>query len=149
MVKQSGFAGGEIQSQFPELEYGTDFDFFAFPGAQGVQGGSDWMMAFSDEPAVQAVFAYLTSEQGARNWAEVGFDLSPNLAAGDAYQDPSLQSRAEILNEAEGFTADIGDSIPGGFGSAEWTAIISYLNGTDIESALAEPAQIQAEQTGN
>lgn len=148
MVKQSGFAGGEIQSQFPELEYGVDFDFFGFPGAQGVQGGTDWMMAFSDEPAVQAIFAYLSSETGGRQWAEVGFDLTPNLAAGDAYTDASLQSRAEILAEAAGFSADIGDTIPGGFGSAEWTAIISYLNGDDIDAALEEPAQIQAEQLG-
>ncbi len=149
MVKQSGFAGGEIQSQFPELEYGVDFDFFGVPGAQGVQGGSDWMMAFSDEPAVQAIFAYLTSEAGARQWAEVGFDLTPNLAAGDAYQDPSLQSRAEILAQAEGFSADIGDSIPGGFGSAEWRAIIAYLSGDDVEAALSEATQIQQEQSGN
>ena len=33
MVKQSGFAGGVVSEQFPELEYGTDYDFFAFPGA--------------------------------------------------------------------------------------------------------------------
>ena len=43
MVKQSGFAGGVVAEQFPELEYGTDYDFFAFPGAQGMQGGADWL----------------------------------------------------------------------------------------------------------
>ena len=33
MVKQSGIADGEIAKQFPDLQYGTDYDFFAFPGA--------------------------------------------------------------------------------------------------------------------
>ncbi len=148
MVKQSGFAGGEIMNQFPDLEYGVDFDFFGFPGAQGVQGGSDWMMAFSDEPAVQAIFAYLTSEAGARRWAEVGFDLTPNSAAADAYVDPGLANRAQILAEAGGFAPDIGDSIPGGFGNAEWTAIIAAVSGDDIAEALGAATEIQAEATG-
>src|SRR5690606_4865815 len=28
MVKQSGFAGGTITTQYPSLEFGTDYDFF-------------------------------------------------------------------------------------------------------------------------
>jgi alpha-glucoside transport system substrate-binding protein len=147
MVKQSGFAGGEIQNQFPDLEYGVDYDFFGFPGAQGVQGGSDWMMAFSDEPAVQAIFAYLSSEVGGQRWAEVGFDLTPNSTGTDSYQDPGQQKRAAILAGAEGFTPDIGDSIPGGFGNAEWTAIIAAISGADLAEALGPPTEIQAEVT--
>jgi alpha-glucoside transport system substrate-binding protein len=53
---------------------------------------------------------------------------------------------AEILSTAAGFTPDIGDSIPGGFGEAEWTAIVDYVNGaTDLDTALAEAAQVQQE----
>jgi alpha-glucoside transport system substrate-binding protein len=148
MVKQSGFAGAEIVAQFPDLEYGTDFDFFGVPGAQGVQGGADWMMAFSDEPAVQAVFAYLSSEAGAQRWAETGFGLTPNSAGTGAYTDPVLQKNAEILAAAQGFTPDIGDTIPGGFGSAEWGAIIAAVSGEDIATALEEPTAIQAEAVG-
>jgi alpha-glucoside transport system substrate-binding protein len=86
MVKQSGFTGSEIQAQFPGLEYGTDFDFFQVPDAQGLQGGMDWMMAFNDSPAVQAIFAYMSSDLGGRQWAEVGFDLTPNLAGAGTYR---------------------------------------------------------------
>nr|NIN12152.1 extracellular solute-binding protein [Gemmatimonadales bacterium]NIN48767.1 extracellular solute-binding protein [Gemmatimonadales bacterium]NIP06231.1 extracellular solute-binding protein [Gemmatimonadales bacterium]NIS65257.1 extracellular solute-binding protein [Gemmatimonadales bacterium] len=78
MVKQSGFAGGEVVAQYPDLEYGVDFDFFAFPGAQGMQGGADFMMAFGDSAATQAMVAFLTSELGGETWAKAGFDLSPN-----------------------------------------------------------------------
>lgn len=145
MVKQSGFAGGVVAEQYPDLEYGTDYDFFGVPGAQGVQGGSDWMMMFSDAPAVKAVVAYLSSELGGQMWAEVGFDLTPNSAGAEAYTDASLLKKAAILAEATGFTPDIGDTIPGGFGSAEWKAIVDFVNGADLAEALAEAAAVQAE----
>jgi alpha-glucoside transport system substrate-binding protein len=143
MVKQSGFAGGTITAQYPDFKYGTDYAFFGVPGAQGLQGGSDWMMAFSDKPAVKALVAYLSSDAGAQKWAEVGFDLTPNKAGTDAYTDPALLDKAKILADAKGFTPDIGDSIPGGFGSAEWKAITDYLNGGDLDTALNDVAQVQ------
>jgi len=148
MVKQSGFAAGEIAKQYPELVYGEDYDFFGVPDAQGVQGGSDWMMAFSDEPAVQAIFAYLSSDAGGQKWAEVGFDLTPNTAGATSYTDPAQQKKADILSSATGFTADIGDSIPGGFGNAEWAAIIAYLQGGDLQEALDAAYEVQAEALG-
>jgi alpha-glucoside transport system substrate-binding protein len=145
MVKQSGFAGGEVSTQFPELSYGTDYDFFGFPGAQGLQGGADWMMVFNATPAVQAVVGYLTSEVGAAAWAAEGFALSPNKAAVGHYTDVQLSKSADILASASGFTPDIGDSIPGGFGSAEFTAITDVVGGGDLAAALAGAAAVQAE----
>jgi alpha-glucoside transport system substrate-binding protein len=145
MVKQSGFAGGEVQKQFPDLTFGTDYDFFVIPGAQGLQGGSDWMMAFSDKPAVQALVAYLSSPEGGANWAAAGFDLSPNKGAAGNYSDPSLIKKAEAFYNTQGFTPDIGDTIPGGFGSAEWKALVDFVNGSDLATALAQAAAVQAE----
>jgi alpha-glucoside transport system substrate-binding protein len=146
MVKQSGFAGGAVAEQYPDLEYGMDYDFFGVPGAQGLQGGTDNMMVFNASPAVKAFVAYLTSEAGAKKWAEVGFDLSPNKHAVGAYTDPALAKKADILASTAGFTPDIGDSIPGGFGSAEWTAIVDYVNdATDLDTALAGAAAVQSE----
>ena len=145
MVKQSGFAGGEVAKQFPELVFGTDYDFFVVPGAKGLQGGSDWMMAFSDSPAVKALVTYLASAEGGANWAAAGFDLTPNKGGAGNYADASLQKKAEAFYNSEGFTPDIGDTIPGGFGPAEWKAIVDYLNGGDLDAALAEAADVQAE----
>ncbi len=148
MVKQSGFAGGEIVKQFPDLEYGVDFDFFPFPGAQGMQGGADFLMAFSDSPAAKAMVAYLTSAYGAQVWAETGFDLSPNANAVGHYTDPQLAKKAEALASASGFTPDIGDTIPAPFGEAEWKAIIDVVQGADIQSALDAVAAAQAQALG-
>jgi alpha-glucoside transport system substrate-binding protein len=145
MVKQSGFAGGEIQKKFPNLKYGTDYDFFAVPGAKGLQGGSDWMMAFKDSPATQALVAYLSSAQGGANWAKASFDLSPNKGAAGNYTDPALIKKGEALANTQGFTPDIGDSIPGGFGSAEFKALTNFINGQDVQPLLDSLAKVQAE----
>lgn len=145
MVKQSGFAGGAVEAQYPDLEYGVDYDFFNFPGAQGLQGGADLMIAFSDKPAVQALVTYLSSEAGAQRWAEVGFDLSPNLLATEYYTDPSLLKKAEALAATSGLIQSMGDAIPGGFARAEWGAIVNYVNGQDLDEGLDNAAAAQAE----
>jgi alpha-glucoside transport system substrate-binding protein len=149
MVKQSGFAGGEIAAEYPEMVYGTDYDFFQVPGLQGLQGGSDWMMAFSDKPAVQAVFAYLSSDLGGQNWAKEAFGLTTNTVGLPLYdQTTALGKLAQILSGATAFTPDIGDSIPGGFNNAEWTAIVNYLNGADLQPELDQAANVQQEALG-
>lgn len=148
MVKQSGFAGGEIVKQFPTLKYGTDYDFFAFPGAQGMQGGADYMMAFSSSAASKALVAYLTGADGAKAWAQTGFDLSPNKLALGQYTDPQLVKKSEALDKATGFTPDLGDTIPAPFGDTEWKAIIQTVQGGDIKAALDSVAAAQKQALG-
>ncbi len=145
MVKQSGFAGAEILKQFPDLKQGTDYDFFVIPGAQGLQGGADWMMAFSDKPAVKALVAYLSSAVGGVNWAKASFGLSPNKGASGNYSDPALVKLDKALSATKGFTPDIGDTIPGGFGSAEFKGITDFVNGGDVDKILSDLAAKQAE----
>ncbi len=148
MVKQSGFAGGEVAKQYPALEYGLDYDFFAFPGAQGMQGGADYLMAFGDSAATRAMVAYLSSAEGAIAWARAGFDLSPNKWADGKYTDVSLAKKGAALAGAAGFTPDLGDTIPAPFGEAEWKAIIDVVQGGDIATALGTAAAAQADALG-
>ena len=148
MVKQSGFAGAEIVKQFPTLKYGTDYDFFAFPGAQGMQGGADYMFAFSSSAAAKALATYLTGADGAKAWAQVGFDLSPNKLALGQYTDPQLVKKSEALDKATGFTPDLGDTIPAPFGDTEWKAIIQTVQGGDIKAALDSVAAAQKQALG-
>ena len=145
MVKQSGFAGAEVANQFPDLQQGTDYDFFVVPGIQGLQGSIEPMMAFNDTPAVRALVAYLSSAQGGANWAGATFGLSPNLGATGNYTDPALQNLGDAVANTQGFTPDIGDSIPGGFGSAEFGGISEYVNGGDLAAILSDLAAAQAE----
>ena len=144
MVKQSGFAGSSIATQFPNLVYGTDYDFFQFPGVKGLQGGADFMMAFSNKPAAQALIAYLTSALGAQNWAKAGFSLSPNKNASGNYTDPQLIKFSEMLANTTGFTFDIGDAIGAPFNTAEWKGIVDIVGGANIATTLDTVAAAQA-----
>ena len=148
MVKQSGFAGGTITTQYPNLKYGTDFDFFEFPGVKGLQGGADFMMAFSDKPAAKALVAYLTSAMGGENWAAANFSLSPNKNANGHYTDPQEVKMGDMLANAQGFTFDIGDALGAPFNQAEWTGIIDVVQGADITSTLATVAAAQKQTLG-
>ncbi len=145
MVKQSGFASGEILTKYPTLVYGTDFDFFGFPGAKGLQAGYDWMLAFKDTPAVRALVGYLTSTTGGVNWAKASFDLTPNKAGAGQYTDPALIKKDQFLANATGVVPSIGDVIPGGFGTAQWTAIVDFVNGKNLDTELATVAKAQAD----
>jgi alpha-glucoside transport system substrate-binding protein len=145
MVKQSGFAGAEVAKQFPDLQQGTDYDFFVVPGIQGLQGSIEPMMVFNDTPAVQALVAYLSSPEGGANWAAATFGLSPNSGATGNYTDPALQKLGDAMAETQGFVPDIGDTIPGGFGSAEFQGISEYVNGGDLTAILDNLATVQSE----
>lgn len=145
MVKQSGFAGSEIAKQFPDLKQGTDYDFFVIPDIKGLQGSVEPMMAFNDTPAVQALVAYLSSPLGGANWAKATFGLSPNKGATSNYTDPALKKLDEALANTQGFTPDIGDTIPSGFGSAEFKGVTDYVNGGDLDSILSDLATKQSE----
>ncbi len=148
MVKQSGFASGAISAQFPSLKYGTDYAFFPFPGAQGVQIGADWLMAFSDKPAVKALVAYLSSTQGGQKWAEVGFDLSPNSASLGHYSDPAAGDKATYISKATAVVPSIGDTIPGGFGSAQFKGITDFVNGAPVDQVLSTLLAAQKQALG-
>jgi len=143
MVKQSGFAGGSIGTQFPTLIYGTDFDFFQFPGVKGLQGGADFMYAFSNKPAAQALIAYLTSALGGQNWAKANFSLSPNKNATGNYTDPQEIKFSEMLANTTGFTFDIGDALGAPFNAAEWKGIVDIVGGANITTTLATVAAAQ------
>jgi alpha-glucoside transport system substrate-binding protein len=132
-------------AKVPDLEQGADFDFFVVPGIQGLQGAVEPMMAFSDKPAVQALVTYLSSAQAGANWAKATFGLSPNKGAAGNYTDPALQKLGEAIANTQGFTTDIGDTIPAGFGSAEFQGLSEYVNGGDLDAILADLAAKQAE----
>ncbi len=148
MVRQSGFASGEITSKYPDLKYGTDFDFFAMPGTQGLQGGADWMMAFKNTPAVQALITYLSSPLGGANWAAANFDLSPNNGAKGHYTDPAEVKKGDILANAKGYVLSMGDVIPGSFQTAQWQGIVNYVNGQDLTTQLNNIAAAQKTSLG-
>ncbi|MFN2146367.1 MAG: ABC transporter substrate-binding protein, partial [Anaerolineales bacterium] len=153
MVKQSGFAGNSVAAQYPELQFPDDYDFFVLPGIGGekvpMQVGGDAMAVFNNSPEVQAVVAYLTSEQGANAWAASGFDLSPNMKVDPSYYtDPVSAAKAEALADSPGVNFDYGDLLTGGMNMDEFVAITEYVNGGDLDQILARMQDRAAEVMG-
>jgi alpha-glucoside transport system substrate-binding protein len=150
-VGQPGSAGDVIAALYPDLKFGTDYDFFQTPGAQqqGVlHGGMDWLMAFSDSPAVKALVAYLSSNRGGQMWAQVGLGTTPNSAATNAYTDAKLEKQAQILAHTNAFVPEISEAIPGGFANAERQAIVDFVNGANLAGELDKVAAIQKQVLG-
>ena len=145
MVKQSGFAGGNIASAYPDLKYGTDYDFFQFPGIQGAQGGADFLMDFNPTPAAKALIAYLTSALGGQNWAAAGFGITPNTGGTGYYTDPVTAKLSDLLNNSNGFTFDLGDGLGDPFATAEFKGVVDIVQGADIMTTLNTVAAAQAQ----
>ncbi len=102
-------------------------------------------MVFNDTPAVRSLIKYLSSDKGGEMWAQIGFDLSPNAKGNQSYTSEETAKKAALLANATGFTPDIGDSIPGGFGSAEFSGITDFVNGGDLDAILQTIADAQAD----
>jgi alpha-glucoside transport system substrate-binding protein len=137
-------------ANWPEgTEVAEDGEVFAFylPGQtedeKPVLGGGEFVLAFSDEPAVQAFQTYLASDLWANNkadatpeggWvsANTGLDVdkltSPiDRLAGETFQD-----------EASVFRFDGSDMMPAAIGSnAYWTQATNWITGQSTEDTVA------------
>ena len=137
MVYLGGFAAEFIQEQFPDLEPGTGFDFFTFPGG-AVTGGANIVYAFNNDPATCSLMTYLASADAQKIWVEAGGFTSVNTEVDlDAYPDEVARRQAEQLLEADSFRFDLDDAIGGGLQQAYFTGITQYLqNPGQLDSIL-------------
>ena len=122
MVLEGDFVAGNIASDFPNLEAGTDYDQFPFPSIDGsgdvVVGGGDTMVMFRDTPAARALISYLATPEAAAVWAKRGGFSSPNKALDPAvYPDALTRSMATALANAAVFRFDMSDLEPSSFGA--------------------------------
>ena len=143
MVDKATFAAGNITQQYPNLKLGTDYNAFAFPGAQGVQVSADFMYAFSNSPAAQALIAYWTSDLGGQNFAATNWGLSANKAAAGKYTDPLMTTLGNIFANAKGYAFSTGDALGNPYATAQWQAVVNVAQGQDIKTNLDTVAAAQ------
>jgi alpha-glucoside transport system substrate-binding protein len=148
MVRQAGFAGDIIYADDPERIFGLHYDFFVFPGADGLQGEADFIMAFNDTNSVRTLVSFLTSPQGAVAWAQSGFDLSPNTQSLGQYLNQRNQKMAQILAESEGLALNLDAAIPAPFGQAERRAVREMLEQGQLVYELNDVTRAQLESLG-
>ena len=148
---EGGFVGGIATGQTnPDLEIGTDIDFFDFP-AVGDNGtpitiGGDVIAAFTNDSDVAEFLTYMVSPEAGAVWAEQGTVISPIIGVDSSVYPNELASKeAEQVANAEAVRFDGSDLLPAGspdLGATLQTA----LNNPDGLDAALEELQVGVEQ---
>ncbi|WP_418607595.1 ABC transporter substrate-binding protein [Georgenia sp. SUBG003] len=138
------------EAQWPEgTDVGPDGDAFAFylPGMTEDESplltAGEFVGAFNDREATQAVQAYMASGDWANTRVEIGGVVSANKAV-----DPELAS-SDVLRQAiellqdEGAVArfDGSDLMPSEVGAGSfWTGMVDWINGSETQPVLDQIA---------
>jgi alpha-glucoside transport system substrate-binding protein len=147
MLQQASF----YEAQWPKgTKVGPDGDVMAFylPAVNPqistpVEGGGEFVTAFSDDPATQAVQNYLSSPE----WAESRIKVAPGWVSANEkvdqslYTDPIDKLSAKYLADPKAtFRFDASDAMPAAVGAgAEWKAMVSWFgSGTPVEQVAKE-----------
>lgn len=143
LYMEGGFVGGiALADVNPDLEVGTEIDFFPFPtidDAHGnpLVGGGDITAAFVNNDDVKQLIEYLASPEAGRIWVSTGAIVSPNKGVtADAYPNDLVKKEAEQVTSAEVFRFDGSDLLPGALGG-DW--------GTLLQSVLKNPGSADSE----
>ncbi len=142
MLQQASF----YEAQWPKgTKVGPNGDVFAFklPAVGNVpdpvEGGGEFVTAFSSDPAVQAVQNYLSSPE----WADSRIQVAPGWVSANQkvdqslYTDPIDKLSAKYLADPNAtFRFDASDAMPAAVGSgAEWTQMVSWFGqGKSVDS---------------
>ena len=135
MLQQASF----YEEQWPKgTKVSADGDVFAFylPTMNStygtpVEGGGEFTVAFSSDPAVQAVQTYLSSPE----WATTRVNIAPgwvsanNGVPASAYTDPIDKLSAQLLTDPKAtFRFDASDQMPSAVGAgAEWKQFTAWF----------------------
>jgi alpha-glucoside transport system substrate-binding protein len=146
MLQQASF----YEAQWPKgTKVGPDGAVMAFklPAVSSsvstpVEGGGEFVTAFSDKPAVQAVQNYLSSPE----WAESRIKVAPGWVSANTkvdqslYTDPIDQLSAKYLTDKSAtFRFDASDMMPAAVGSgAEWKQMVAWFGQGKSTAAVAQ-----------
>jgi alpha-glucoside transport system substrate-binding protein len=135
MLQQASF----YEAQWPKgTTVGPDKQVMAFklPAVSSsvsnpVEGGGEFVTAFSDKPAVQAVQNYLSSPE----WADSRIKVAPGWVSANQkvdqslYTDPIDQLSAKYLADPKAtFRFDASDAMPAAVGAgAEWKEMVAWF----------------------
>jgi alpha-glucoside transport system substrate-binding protein len=124
-----------------------DGDVYAFvlpgyeEGSATIEVGGEFVTAFSDDAATQAVLEYMSTPEWADARVSLGGNISANLNA-----DPSLAS-SEFLTEAMTLLQDpnttvrfdASDLMPSTVGGGSfWRGMVDWIDGKDTETVLSD-----------
>ena len=147
MLQQASF----YQAQWPKgttVNATGDVSAFYMPPmnpaiSKPVEGGGEFVAAFADDGATQAVQTYLSSPQ----WAESRVKVAPGWVSANTKVDQSLYvnvidklSAKYLADPTATFRFDASDAMPAAVGSgAEWQAMVDWFaNGKSIDAVAKQ-----------
>ncbi len=129
----------------PDVAPDGDVYAFVLPGYEAgsatIEVGGEFVTAFSDDAATQAVLEYMSTAAWADERVALGGNISANLNA-----DPSLAS-SEFLTEAMTLLQDpnttvrfdASDLMPSTVGAGSfWRGMVDWIDGKDTETVLSD-----------
>ena len=152
MYMEGGFVGGiALGDVNPDLQPGTDIDFFPWPSiseehGNPLVGGGDVASAFVNNEDNQKLIEYLATPEAGRIWVSTGAIASPNEGvAEDAYPNDLVAKEAEQLQTAESFLFDGSDLLPGTLGQDFGTLLQNIIKTPGNMDSLLDDYQSEAE----
>lgn len=154
MHRQASFLGGILVDDFGATIVSPDqtdveggISTFYFPGVSAddtpALGGGEFVGAFSDDGAVQAVQLYLTTAEWNNKKAALGGWFSPHLGLDTAnIEDPVNTVAVEILQNATTFRFDGSDLMPGEVGAGSfWREMTAWIAEDKDDQAVLDAIQ--------
>ena len=147
------FTLGFITAQFPNLQAGTDYNFFPFPTinsqyAGAVTGGADVMFAMIDNDGTRAYMQFLSSAEAQTIWIKQGGASSVNKSVPlSAYPNAVQANAAKQLTTAAIFRPSQDDQMPTAMESAYWKAAVDYISNPGQLDSILSGLETVASQT--
>jgi len=136
MYQQASFYAAQWPTFKKDVKIAEDGDIFAFylpsidPAKKAVEGGGEFVTAFSDKPEVQSFQNYLSSATFATAKVKLGGWVSANSGVDlSNYQDPISKLSAQYLTDSSAlFRFDASDLMPAAVGAgAEWKQLTAWF----------------------
>ncbi|HYM96519.1 MAG TPA: ABC transporter substrate-binding protein [Candidatus Sulfotelmatobacter sp.] len=151
MLNQASFITTFFTSSNPNLQIGSDFNFFPLPdinsqyaGAHVVAGDS-WSM-FKDTPQARKLIQYLTTSQAQDIWVKLGGKLAVNKQVPlSDYPDALSKESAQIIVTTQIAKYDATDNMPADMKAAAWADLVKFIqNQGQLDSLLADLDKVQS-----
>jgi hypothetical protein len=132
---------------------GTDYGEFPFPSVAGspasVVIGGDTIVAFRDNPAIEAFFKFLATPAAAAAWASKGgFATGNKNLPASVYPDATTRATASAIAKAKYVAFDMSDQQPAAFGATvgqgEWGIFQDFLRNPKDVSGIQKKLESSA-----
>lgn len=151
MLNQASFITSFFTKANPNLQAGTDYNFFPLPDINTQYAGAHVVAAdawsiFKDTPQARQLLNYLTTAKAQDIWVKRGGKLAVNKQVSlDDYPDQLSKESAQIVVNTKIAKYDATDQMPSDMKSAAWADLVKFIqNQGQLDALLAHLDQVQA-----